>query len=243
MKESREVLRMSVYLIESPNSSTAWCMDRKGNLYSVYVHPFGSLQDDSLEDAAWLYCNGFQEVASVCVSYYALTMWLELGFDPKTSNVEDFIIEVIDSVFEIECLRGNNKQKQFASALHRYIIETLDIAGFDIPEADVNSWGKMLKDYLNQNILRIRFGSEFETRLTNSGSLYFRTSSSGYDWYDHILKFIDKLSSNHRITDITIERDKETTGSDKVYVNHMPLNEFLLEKPIVVESVRRACNG
>ena len=232
-----------VTLLETPNSATAWCIDRSGKVYNVYVHPFGSLQDDSLEDAAWLWCNDFNEVKPQCAKYYLATMWNDCDFASGDMSLEEFKEEIVESLEEIECLRGNANARKFGAWLgvlaeeHFKKTEWSDdwVYSFDLEELEDG-----IKDYLNNNILRVRFGSEFQTKIDRAGSLYFRISSDNYNWYNNILKFIDELSQRRKIVDITIEKDKESSGSDTVYVDHISLNDFLLNKPIVAESLKRS---
>lgn len=233
-----------ITLLETPNYASAWCIDRQGTVYDVYVHPFGSLQDDSLEDVAWLWCNGFTDVKDKAAEYYLVTLWSDCDFSSGDMSIEEFKQEICDSVDEIECLRGNSNAPKFAS----YICALADDRFRDFEWNDdwidyqyIERVGEELKAYLNNNILRVRFGSEFQTTVTREGSLYFRISSNSFDWYRLIINFIDELSQRRKIKDITVEKDKESSGSSTVYVNHMPLNDFLMNKPVVMESIRLSC--
>ena len=112
--------------------------------------------------------------------------------------------------------------------------------GNALSEDQTESLGKAIKKHLNENYLRARYGSEYQNRIERPGALYFRTSSSdGFNWYDVILNFIDSISVTKKIRTITVERDTSATGDRRIYIDHMPLNEFLMKKPMVIESVRK----
>ena len=42
-------------ILKESFSNSAWCISRSGKVIPLRVHPFGALDDDSTEDAAWLY--------------------------------------------------------------------------------------------------------------------------------------------------------------------------------------------
>lgn len=214
-------------ILEALSMSSAFCMDRSGNVYDVYVHPFGSLEEDSIEDAAWLLAVKDSKVSDICLNYLA-GMMCELYYNGST---DDFLDEVKEEFRIIECLKKYYSYNYIANDVVSFAKKN----NFDFSGLDLDSLGNQIKSYLNQNYIRIRFGSEFQTSADREGSIYFRLSSSGYDWYNNIVKFLDDFSRSHRIKDITIEKDKESSGSNTIYANHVPFTDFLLNKKIIIE--------
>lgn len=215
----------------------AWCVNRNGTIIPVKVHPFGALDEDSTEDAAWLYVTNDNYDKSELVKYIANQICYDYGIDENwdSSEIRDIITE---SVKDIESLKGMQNVNTLIEDVYDYVAIIRE--GNDLSEDQIESLGKKIKKYLNENYLRVRYGSEYQNRIERAGALYFRTSSSdGFNWYNVILKFISTITNTKKIKNITIERDFSATGDKTVYVDHMSLNEFLLKKPIVIESVRR----
>lgn len=215
----------------------AWCVNRNGTIIPVKVHPFGALDEDSTEDAAWLYVTNDNYDKSELVKYIANQICYDYGIDENwhSSEIRDIITE---SVKDIESLKGMQNVNTLIEDVYDYVATIRE--GNALSEDQIESLGKKIKKYLNENYLRVRYGSEYQNRIERAGALYFRTSSSdGFNWYNVILKFISTITNTKKVKNITIERDFSATGDKTVYVDHMSLNEFLLKKPIVIESVRR----
>lgn len=215
----------------------AWCIDRNGKAISVRVHPFGALDEDSTEDAAWLYVTNDNYDRLELVKYIANQLCYDYDIDENwdSSEIKDIISE---SIKDIESLKGMQNVNTLIEDVYDYVaVIRRDGA---LSEDQTESLGKAIKNHLNENYLRVRYGSEYQNRIEKAGALYFRTSSSdGFNWYNVILKFIDAITATRKIKTITVERDTSATGDRKVYIDHMSLDEFLIQKPIVIESVRK----
>lgn len=217
--------------------SNAWCIDRRGRMISVKVHPFGALDEDSTEDAAWLYVVNDSYDTSELVKYIANQMCYDYSIDEDWESSEIKAI-ITESIEDIESLKGMNNVSKLIEDVYDYIAIIRE--GDSLSLTETESLGKDIKKHLNENYLRVRYGSEYQNRIDRAGALYFRTSSSdGFNWYDIIIRFIDNIIVSKRVNNITVERDTSATGDRKVYIDHMTLNEFLLKTPIVIESVRR----
>jgi hypothetical protein len=78
-------------------------------------------------------------------------------------------------------------------------------------------------------------------------------SSTGYNWYATICKFVTTYFPDYKASgiDITVERDEESTGARTIYIldsmlpiDHMPAGRFLLcENPATVESTGRSLSS
>lgn len=224
-------------ILEESNIDNAWCVSRRGRIIPVKVHPFGALDDDATEDAAWLYVVNDDYDKSEIIKYIANQMCYDYGIDNnwESSEIESIVSESLE---DIESLKGMPSVKELIQKVYDYIAFIRE--GNALSELQTEALGKTIKNHLNENYLRARYGSEYQNRIERAGALYFRTSSSdGFNWYDVILKFIDYLTVNKKVITVTIERDTSATGDRKVYVDHMSLSDFLMQKPIVIESIRK----
>ena len=210
-------------ILEESNIDNAWCVSRRGRIIPVKVHPFGALDDDATEDAAWLYVvNDDYDRSGIDNNW-------------ESSEIESIVSESLE---DIESLKGMPSVKELIQKVYDYIAFIRE--GNALSELQTEALGKTIKNHLNENYLRARYGSEYQNRIERAGALYFRTSSSdGFNWYDVILKFIDYLTVNKKVITVTIERDTSATGDRKVYIDHMSLSDFLMQKPIVIESIRK----
>lgn len=218
-------------------STKAWCINRSGKVVDVRVHPFGALDDDAVEDAAWLLLHDTRFGITSLVTYIANQMYWDYGIDEDWTQ-EDILELVEDTLSSIACLKGENIShivEQVCTKLSEMLIEDpIDV----MPEESVEQLGMDIKKFLNQNWLRARFGSEYQNFTERSGALYFRTSSTdGFNWYKVICDFLFKFTETNKVSEITVERDISATGDKKVYIDHMSYNDFLFERPMVIENV------
>ena len=222
-------------ILERYNTYNAWCINRSGRTIPVKVHPFGALDDDATEDAAWLYVVNDGYDKTEIIKYIANQMCYDYGIDNnwESSEIEDIVSESIE---DIECLKGMSNVKELIQKVYDYIAIIRE--GNALSESKTATIGQSIKNHLNENYLRVRYGSEYQNIIERPGALYFRTSSSdGFNWYDAIVKFIDHLTLNKKVATVTVERDVSAAGDKKGYVTHMTLKDFVLQKPIVIERV------
>lgn len=226
-------------ILKESRSSTAWCIDTRGNIYDVYVHPYGAYDMDAIEDAAWMFLVNFGSKSDNELFIDYIANQLIFDFDLETmQEVDNSIDDIKLSLTEIESIQKYSQLKALVSAVISSIKEKVDNSDF-VSDNELSSQSNKIKKMLNNNFLRVRYGSHFQTFLESEGSLYFRVSSSGVDWYNIILDFTLKFSENHNIKDITIEKDKASTGTNKIYLDHMPFEDFLFKKPFIVEALNR----
>lgn len=93
---------------------------------------------------------------------------------------------------------------------------------------------KLLNNAVNQEFLRYRFGGAYDT-AEGSSDVYFRVSSTGFDWFSIIYEFVYKHAN--QISTVTVIRDPESTGTNGQYYNiggqaadHMPIEDFITAK-------------
>ncbi|MBR7038244.1 MAG: hypothetical protein IKI21_03230 [Oscillospiraceae bacterium] len=93
------------------------------------------------------------------------------------------------------------------------------------------------KHTLDQHFLRARYGGEYNTRA-GVREMWFRVSSVGVWWHDVIRSFVEEHQD--AISDVTVERDRETDCEDTPHYYrdaagapylHMPTAQFLASVP------------
>lgn len=225
-------------ILQEDYNRNAWCMNRRGDIIPVRVHPFGALDDDAIEDAAWLFLKDSMLPRNQLSRYMANQICYDYGVDElwQSSEIATLITEVIS---EIESIRTLPNYQAVIKDVIKYQ-QSIKEDVVDLSEEETQALGTRIKKTLNENYLRIRYGSEYQNRIDNAGAVYFRTSSTdGYNWYNNIVKFLEYITSTRKVLDVTIERDVSATGDHIVYYSRMPLSEFLMASPIVVENVKK----
>lgn len=222
-------------ILEAFSPARAWCIDRAGNIIPVKVHPFGALGEDSIEDAAWLYLFTDYSDKQSLITYISNKLIFDYSIDDSAYGYT-VIDEELDS---IESLKGHLGLNNLIAVIDNKVEAIVDGSELSMTEDATDKLGDDIKTYLNQNYTRVRYGSHYQNYTEREGSIYFRIASNdGFNWYDNIISFLDKAGSRFKLKDITIEKDIQATGIKRIYVDHLELSEFLMRKPIVIESVR-----
>lgn len=98
-------------------------------------------------------------------------------------------------------------------------------------EKDVDTFNK-LNDLLNNEFCRVRTSNMKYKYGGDNGEIYFRISSTGFNWFDLIWKVV--LDNKDYITNVTILKDQQTFGKQFDYyehkgkkLKHIPIADFL----------------
>lgn len=95
----------------------------------------------------------------------------------------------------------------------------------------------LLNDLTNQEFCRVRTSNYKVKYGGDNGQIYFRISSTGFNWFDLIWNVVNKFSNV--IEEVTVMKDKQTFGGKEFdyYYDHIPTKDFLLLKgnPLVEE--------
>ena len=93
----------------------------------------------------------------------------------------------------------------------------------------------LLNDLTNQEFCRVRTSNYKVKYGGDNGQIYFRISSTGFNWFDLIWNVVSKFAKD--IKEVTVMKDKQTFGGKEFdyYYDHLPTEEFLTLKgnPIV----------
>ena len=229
----------------------AYMLSKYGDVIAVKYHPYGSNYkgieaiEDNISCAYFLYLNNvhkkdmeklFFNYICYCVDYCAD----DLSYEDLDLTGNDFK-SVLFNIFD-ECDVDNSLQKwsyeqvDAKEFLFNFVKnETLSslLDSFDDTENGFDAYM-----YLNQNFTRFRIGGEYDN--DNQNEIYFRISSSGYDWGSDIVDLVFKNYMS--IKYITIERDSESTElvnkQFKIYsINGVPINHMLVKDFVYVEHI------
>lgn len=209
--------------------SIAWMLRKDGKAIQVPVHAYGDEEDSEyiLMNAEWLYNNtSSNETKSDIINLLAVYAVNNDCID--VSTFANYIIENNYLQIKVKFLEkiSNNLEKAI----------DFTISGKNYDEEYFNK--KVIND-LNQEFCRVRAGGAYDSD-GSLGDLYFRTSSSNFNWFDIIWEFVYNLYKQNKVKTVTIVRDKESTNEDKVYYNRMPVEKFItLSGHPYIESIDR----
>lgn len=224
-------------ILRESKSSSAWMVRKDGRVFEVFMHPFGDLESDAIEDATWLAVtdNMYDNEA---ISYILAQF------------ISDFNILTLEDVKECRTDVKSTMQELVCVSTYVYsfanFVDTLMKRYDALTESQIELYRKVnlsaeckkIKDILNNGFIRVRMGSEYLTQTETPGALYFRISSNdGTDWYDTIMNFACNL--HKYISTVTIETDRASTGRYEVYADHLSWDDFLMQKPVIMEALQR----
>lgn len=204
----------------------AWMIRRDGKVFEVQIHPYGSPEnyEETLWASEWLYNHtGNQSTKDLIVKFITTWVYDECNFE-EASVVEQLDKEIASRPYSF-----------LTSNFVHSIEDLLEYVDVDDPVEDLNI---AVNSALNEEFLRARAGGEVNSDAS-IGELYFRISSTGYNWFDIIWNFVYNRKGS--VETVTIKRDEESTG-DSTYYRHgdkvfdrMPVEEFIMLKgnPVV----------
>lgn len=209
--------------------SIAWMLRRDGKAIQVPVHAYGDEEDPEyiLMNVEWLYNN--TENSSTKTDIILLLAIYAVNNDcVDVSTFAQYVIK--NDYLQISV--------KFLESIYNELERAIDSA-ISSDYHNEEYYNKKIIDDLNQEFCRVRAGGVFDSD-GNLGDLYFRTSSSGFNWFDVIWEFVYKLYKQNKVSTVTIVRDKESTNEDKVYYNRIPVEEFItLSGHPYIESINR----
>ena len=207
--------------------SIAWMLRRDGKTIQVPVHAYGDEEDSEyvLMNAEWLYNN--TENSSTKTDIILLLAIYAVNNDcVDVSTFAQYIIK--NDYLQISV--------KFLESIYNELERAIDSA-ISSDYHNEEYYNKKVIDDLNQEFCRVRAGGLYDSD-GSLGDIYFRTSSTRFNWFDVIWQFVYDRRKN--ISTVTIVRDKESTGEDNVYYNKMPVDEFItLSGHPYIESIDR----
>lgn len=172
---------------------TAWMLRRDGEAFPVVQHLYGSPDcvEETLYAGEWLYGHTQRESARQAVLGLVRAYGLSLGAGAVAENLrraigeKPYIFLALPFVEEIAPLLEQGRAW------------------------DIETFNLQVNRCLNEEFLRCRLGGLYNT-APGCRDMYFRVSSSEYDWEPAIQGFL----SAHReeIDTVTVVWDEESTG-------------------------------
>ena len=206
----------------------AYMTRNDGKFFPVKVHYYGDPEDvdSTLYAGEWLYDHtlheGTKKAFIMLIDYWAKFL----------NDLEDVDTLIADIEAIIDAMPYYFLSKKFVEAHAEEIIKYFPM----VKESD-KKLNDVICDELNQEFMRVRYGGMYDTDA-GSRDIYFRISSSGFNWYDIIWKFV--YDHEAVIDFVTICRDEEATGvavGQGFYKNNkgekyfrMPSDQFIMEK-------------
>jgi len=247
-----------VRLIEGIETG-GYMLHRTGNVIPVKYHPYG-VKGDSIYDIQYniacsfflyLYNRKYKNIAINTLKNYVAFLVSESdlvnydNLDYIGNDAKNLLFEIFEEADINNDLCDWSKTIPDTKNILYDFVKNMSISDI-LDEFDESNNGVQDYVYLNQEYTRFRIGGEYDD--TNENEIYFRISSSGYDWGEDI---VDLVFNKYRdIQFITIERDKESCKLNdrdyKIYtlngvpINHYPVKDFIFtEKPPILSSVNR----
>lgn len=200
--------------------NNAYMIRSDGKAFPVTVHPYGNTDiaeiEETLAASEWLYSH----TADTSSKKSVLDLWASYAkyLDPDVTPQE-----------MTDTLKYHLKRLPY-HIVNPSFIDSLNFVDAHV-YADIAAINFAVNDSLNQEFLRARYGGMYDTS-SGSKSMYFRISSTGFNWFPIIWDFV--YSSRNQISDVTIVKDPESTGAEGMYyshngvkVDHLDVNDFV----------------
>lgn len=229
-------------------TTSAWMLRQDGAAFPCKVHLYAMGDDDmssEAEVASFLIATKSKDIE---LSELILDVWMAMLIEYKVSYdaTADDISNCIKTCLQTlpyrlqtslkidEYLKIHSSQNNYSSVDELYSF-------LDDTRENIADLQTRIRDSLNQQFCRVRYGGQYDTESNNS-EIWFRISSVGFNWSDTIYLFVSEIRRKYNITSITICRDWESDNgglstnniSDKFYKAkdgsiycHMPISEFM----------------
>jgi len=222
----------------------AWMISRDGKAIQTKMHPYIDLElpEETLYSAEWLYNNTSsgatkQHIAQLVCSF------IREGAEDEDLSYKDFIDQTL------QYAREDGLRICSAGFLENFIDKV------DATSGDFDTACEAVQNDLNQEFLRARYGGMYDTSQEGqsgptSNGIYFRVSSTNFDWLPIIYDFVSSNRKKLNIQDISIVRDNYFKAKDDFYVNpnngepydRYPVDQFLTDQraPLIEFKTYRA---
>ena len=210
--------------------SVAWMLRRDGKVFKVPVHAYGDKEDSEyiLMNAEWLYKSTKERKTKQDI----LNLLAAYAINNDCVDVSTFAEYLIDKSYL-------NLKIRFIQSISYELEKTMEHIMTNIQNGNIDEdiLNHIVIDDLNQEFCRVRAGGKYDSD-SSLGDIYFRTSSTGFNWFDIIWQFV--YDRRNEISTVTIVRDKESTGKENIYCDKMPIDDFItLSGHPYIESVNR----
>ena len=229
-------------------STRAWMLRNDGVAYPVTQHIYVMNTDDLSSEADAASFLVYSDARDLQYAEYVLDCWMALlieqyvSYDATSEEIDSAILSQLSNVpyhftFELsddEMLRIHHNQNNFNDVDSLYEFA-------DSVRSNLANISDTIKKSLNQQFCRVRYGGQYRTEGSND--LWFRISSTGFNWADVMYEFASKIYYSYAVDYIYICRDYESDygeeeghpeyfykASDGTVYFHMPIEEYFSEE-------------
>lgn len=216
---------MAVIVSEYLKDNEAFMIRNDGKVIPVNIHIYGDKDDaeETFRICQWLYDytkeSNTKNLIITFIKTYAIN---ELG--ALDSDLEDIIKLLKDNIYDLN--------SDLVDSMSTISEDFIDKHKEEISKAKVKETYDLVEeinDSLNQEFLRARFGGMYDSN--SDKTMYFRISSTGFDWFNIIWNFVN--SNKNQIDKVSVLYDVESTGKSD-YLTHnnqkikeMPVQDFI----------------
>lgn len=229
--------------------SIAWMLRNDGKEFPVVQHLYAMRDEDlssEAEVAAFLIKTQSKDIElaeKILDAWMALLIENSVPYDATSRDIDEVLNGQLDNLpykfmyplTTAELLSIHNKCNNYndVDSLYQFIDGVND---------NVKELQTQIKDSLNQQFCRVRYGGKYNSSDGES-AIWFRVSSVGFNWANIIYIFANDAQRKYHIEYITICRDHESDNGydstapeyfykakDGVPYYNMPIHEFLQEE-------------
>lgn len=230
----------------------AWHLRQDGKAFPVNVHLYAMGDGDLISEAEVAAFLIKTDSSDIELAQYVIDAWIALNIEDMIQyddNGDDIIQHMYEFLSDNGPLGYEAKYELYPDeivAIHKKLnnfnsVDTLYDFVDNVNES-ISSIQLKIKNSLNQQFCRVRFGGKYDSQVGNN-SIWFRISSVNYNWNNTVYMFVSEMKRKLRIETVTICRDSESDSGfasgkpdyfykardGQVYLD-MNVNEFLSEE-------------
>lgn len=227
----------------------AWMLRQDGKAFPITQHIYAMVDDDLSSEADAASFIIYSNSKDIQLAEYVIDCWLaklienKFRFDMTEDDIDNEIINQLNSLsYHFPYPLKNEQYIKIHKRLHNFYDMDSYYDFMDEISANLVSIQNSIKDSLNQQFCRVRFGGQYNSDNDNN-SMWFRVSSVGYNWANTIYIWLTSVYRKYKVNSVFICRDYESDYGDESdmpeyfykakdgtpYFN-MPIDEYLKEE-------------
>lgn len=191
-----------------------------GKAFPIKTHIYAMGDSDLSSEADAASFIQFTHSKDIDLCRYILDCWMckliedDISFDADEESINDLLRNALNSL---------PYHFPYPLSTEEYIKIHIDSNNFydidsyyeflDEINENLSSIQTSIRDSLNQQFCRVRYGGQYDTG--NSNSMWFRVSSVGYNWANTIYVWLMSVYRKYRVQSVFICRDYESDYGDR----------------------------
>lgn len=200
--------------------NVAWMLRQDGTAFPC-IHHLYCMDDDDLssqaEVSAFIISTNSKDMdiaKSTLDAWMALLIEDSVMFDDTPEIIESKLLEALNNLpYRFLYPLKNDKLLQIHRSQNNFYDFDSLYDFLDDIHLNIEAYKDRIKKSLNQQFCRVRFGGQYDTSNMNN-TIWFRISSTHYNWNDTIYIFAINNYRKYKIDKITICRDYESDWGD-----------------------------